>query len=116
MDRERTGYAGKQLAGKVLDLRAGKGHETVALEEIKHALPQQIGDDADMIPIIEAIAQMDAFIPVLLVIRVESRQHTQLNPGGIAVLLDGADDFDGTAVLSLFVIRFNHLAKGALAE
>jgi len=60
--------AGKQLTSKALDLTVREGHETVALEEVKDTLTQKIHDDADVTPVIEAIPQVDATIPILIII------------------------------------------------
>ena len=59
---------------------------------------------------------MNTFIAVALVIRGQGRQHSKFDPRGIAVLLDRADNFDGTSVFSLFIIGLNHLSKGTLTE
>jgi hypothetical protein len=44
-----TGDARKELASELLDVSARKGHKSVALEEVKDALAQEIGDDADVV-------------------------------------------------------------------
>ena len=100
----------------MLDLAAREGNKAVALEEIKHTLAQQIRDDAYMVPEIKAVPQVDAFVAVGFVVRGQSREHAQFNPGGVTVLLDGADDFDGTARFPLFVIRFDDLTEGTLTQ
>lgn len=51
-----TSYTRKQLSCEILNLSAGKRHETVALEEIKNTLTQKIGYNANVIAIVEAIA------------------------------------------------------------
>ena len=50
-----TCNAGKQLLCKMLDLAAGKGHKIIALQEVEDALAEQVGDDADMVPKVEAL-------------------------------------------------------------
>jgi hypothetical protein len=69
-----------------------------------------------MISKIEAVPEMDAFVSVVLVIVGQGREHSKLNPRGIAVLLNRADDFDGAASFALFVIGFNDLAECSLPE
>ena len=63
-----TSDAGEELTGKALDLTVGKRREDVALKEVKHALSEQVSDDADVISVIEAIPQMDALVPIVLVV------------------------------------------------
>lgn len=62
--------------------------EAVALQEVKDALSQEIHDNANMTSIIKAVTQVDAAIPVLVVVGLERSEHSQLYPGGIAILLD----------------------------
>lgn len=40
-----TSDAREKLSGKVLNMTVGKRRKRVGLEEIKNALPQQIGND-----------------------------------------------------------------------
>lgn len=51
-----TGYTCEQLSCEILNLSAGKRHETVALEEIKNTLTQKIGYNANVVAVVEAIA------------------------------------------------------------
>jgi hypothetical protein len=111
-----TRNAGKQLAGKALDLAAGKRHEAVALEEVEDALAEQVGDDADVVAEVEAVAQVDALVAVGAVVGGEGGEDAQLDLGGVAVLLHGADDLDGAAGFALAVVGLDDLAEGALAE
>lgn len=101
---------------KILDLAAGKGHECVCLEKVKHTLPEKVGNDADVGSKVEAFSEVDAFITVLLVVHGKRRQHTELNLRGIAVLLNGANDLDGTSGARGSVDGFNHFAERALAQ
>jgi hypothetical protein len=55
-DMKLTGNAGEELAGKLLDVSAGKGHKLVALEKVKDALAQQVGDDADVVAKVKRVA------------------------------------------------------------
>lgn len=63
-----TGDAGEQLSSKALDVCAGKWCECVLLEEVKDALAEQVGDNADMIAVVEAFSEMNATILVVLVV------------------------------------------------
>jgi hypothetical protein len=58
----------KQLSSKGLDVRARKWGELVDLQEVKHALPIEIGDDANMLSEVKALPQVYALIAVVLVI------------------------------------------------
>ena len=111
-----TGYAGEQLPGKVLNLTAGEWHKAVSLQKIEDTLPQQISHDTDVIAIVKTVPQVDALVAVLLVIGGQCGQHPKFNPRSIPVLLDRADDLDGTAGLTLLVKRFNHLSEGTLPQ
>jgi hypothetical protein len=71
-----------------LDLAVRERNESIALEEIKHALIEQVHDDADVAAVVEAIPEMDASIPVLLIVGLEGGQDTEFNPGCIPVLLN----------------------------
>lgn len=114
--REPTGHTGEELTGKRLDLTARKGNEAVALEEVKHALSQQIGDNADMVAEIEAILEVNTLVAVGLVVGCQSRQYAQFNSRSVAVLLNRANDLDGTAGLPLLVVRLDHLPKSTLTQ
>ena len=75
-----TGYTREELSGKGLNVCTGKRREVVGLQEVKHALPIEISDDADVVAKVEALSQMDAFVPVVLVVLSEGGEHSQLNP------------------------------------
>ena len=62
-----TGDAREQLAGKELDVRIREWRETIALQKVEHALAVEVGDDADVVPEVEAVAQMDAPVAVATV-------------------------------------------------
>lgn len=104
------------MAGKLLNLTAGKWNETIAFEEVENALAKQIGDDADMVAEIKAVSKMYTFVAVALVVGGQSGQHAQLNPRGISVFLDRSNDFDGTTRFPLLVVSFDDFTKGALAQ
>lgn len=99
-----------------MNLAVGKGNEAVTLEEIKDALDQEIGDDADVAAVVEAIAQMDAPVAIFLIVCLERGQDSDFNLGGVAVFLHGSDDFDGHELVALPVTGLNNLAKCALTQ
>lgn len=104
------------MAGKVLNLGTRERHETVALEKIKDTLSQEIGHNANVIAIVKTVAQVNAFIPVGLVVRGQGGQDSQFDPRRIAVFLDGADDFDCTAIPALFIVGFHHFSERPLSQ
>jgi hypothetical protein len=82
-----TGNAGEQLSSKVLNLGTWERHKAVAFEEIKDTLSEQVCDNADVVPEVEGVSQMDALVPVVLVIEGKRGQDSQLDSRGIAILL-----------------------------
>lgn len=94
----------------------GKGYKRIRLEKVKDALTQQIRHNADVVPKVKTVSKVDALVPILLVVGRERRQHSQLDPGGVAVLLHGPDDLDGTFGPLPSIVRLHHLAKGALTK
>lgn len=70
----------EELSGKALDLAVRERNEGVALEEIKDALIEQVHDDADVTPVVEAISKMDASVPVLFIVGLEGGEDTELDP------------------------------------
>lgn len=97
-------------------MAVGERDEVVALEKVEDARAEQIHDDADVASEIETIPQMNASVPVLLVVRLQSLQHTQFDPRGISVLLDGPNDLNGNQLVSFSIASLDHLAKGSLAQ
>lgn len=69
-----------------------------------------------MVPVVEAICEVDALVAILFVIRRQRGQDSQFNPRCVAVFLYRADDLDRAHGLLLLVIRFDHLPKGPLTE
>jgi hypothetical protein len=104
------------LPGKVLDLAVRKGDKAIALEEVENALPQEVHHDADVAAVVEAVPQVDASIPVLLVVGLERVQDAKLNPGGVAILLDRSNDLDSHRLAPLDVASLDDFAKGSLSE
>lgn len=70
---------GKQLLRELLYVRGWKRHKRVGLEEVKDALPVEISHDADMVPEVEAIPEVDTAVDVILVVGGESGQDPQLD-------------------------------------
>jgi len=58
----------EQLLRKLLNVRAWEGYEAVGLEEVEDTLSVEVGDDAYVVPVIEAILQMYASVDVVLVV------------------------------------------------
>lgn len=112
----RTSNAGEQLAGKVLNLAVGEGHKVVALEEVEDALAKQVHNYAYVAAVVEAVAQVDASVAVLLVVDLERGEHPQFYLASIAVLLDRPNDLDGDKLVAMSVLGLDNLAKRALAQ
>jgi hypothetical protein len=104
------------LASKTLDLTVGEWNETIALEEIENTLAQQVHDNADMASEIETVPQVDAAVPIFLVVGFQGGKNPQLYTRGIAVLLYGANDLDGNWPVSSTVSSLDDFAKRSLAE
>lgn len=111
-----TSNTGKQLTGELLNVAAGKRHKGVALEKVKHALAEQVRDNANVVAVVERISEVDALVAVALVIRGEGREYSQLDARSVAVLLDGADDLDCDLLSARAVVGLDNLAECALAE
>lgn len=90
--------------------------ELVHLQEVKDALPVEVCDNADMIPKVKAVSEVNTPIAVVPVVRCQGRQDTELYPRCIAVLLNGADDLDGTLGLLFTIPGFHNFAKCALTK
>ncbi len=111
-----TSNTGQELAGKVLNLAVGKGHKAVALQEIEHALAEKVHDDADVAAVVEAVAEVNAAVPVLGVVGSQRLEDPQFDLAGLAILLYGPDDLDGDELLGGLVSCLYDLAKRALPE
>lgn len=66
----------EELTGKALYVRARKRHELVLFQEVKDTLTEQVRNDADVVLEIEAVAQMYAFVPIVLVILGQGHQNS----------------------------------------
>lgn len=55
----------------MLDLTAGERDKPIALQEIEDALAQQVGDNTDMIAVVEAVPKMDTLVAVAFIVRRE---------------------------------------------
>jgi hypothetical protein len=69
-----------------------------------------------MVPEVKALPQMNAFVPIALVILCQRRQHSQLNPRSISILLYRSDDLNSALGALVTVHSLNDLTKGALAQ
>ena len=52
---------GNELPSKVLNVRHRERRERVLLEEVEHRRSEQLEDQADVVPVVEALHQMDTF-------------------------------------------------------
>jgi len=111
-----TSNARQQLAGKVLNLAVGEGNKVVALEKVEDALAKQVHNYAYVAAVVEAVAQVDASVSVLLVVNLERGEHPKFDLAGIAVLLDRPNDLDGDKLVALSVSGLDNLAKRALTQ
>ena len=85
-------------------MRARKGGEIVAFQEIKHTLAIEIGNNADMISKVEALSKMNASVPVVAIVVFECLENT------ISKLL-GQSVFD---CIPIFLNRPNDLDRHRL--
>jgi hypothetical protein len=100
-----------------LYLAVRKRYKVIALQEVEDALAEEVHDDANMSPVVEAIPEMDAAVAVLLIVRLQRAQDPELNLTGIAVLLDRSDDLDSHAfVASSAVDSLDDLSERALSQ
>ena len=111
-----TRNARKELTGKVLYLAVGEGHEIVALQEVKHALAEEVHDDTYMASEVEAVPEMDATVSVLLVIRLERCQDSEFDLARIPILLYRSDDFDRNQLVTSPVLGLDDFAECSLAK
>jgi NAD kinase len=111
-----TSYTREELSGKDLDMGTRERCEAVDFEKVKNALAVQVGDDANVISIVEALPQVDTFVPVVTVILSKSGEYAQFNPRGISVLLDRADDLDSAASALCAVVSLDDFPECALPK
>jgi hypothetical protein len=104
------------LSGKVLNLAVRKGDKAVALKKVEDALAQEIHDYTDVASVIEAVSQVDAAIPVFLVVGLERGQNAKLDSRSIAVFLDGSNDLDSHRLVPLQITGLHYFAKSALSK
>lgn len=113
---ELTSNTGEELFSKVLDLAAREGHELICLEKVEDTLPEQIGNNTDVISKVEGVAKVYTLISIEFVVVGESLQNTEFYLRCIAVFLNRPDDFDCYSSFFAIVIGFYHLPKGALPQ
>ena len=114
--RRLTCDTGKELSCKLLNVTARKRDELVALQKVKDALAEQIGHDADVVLVVEGVSEVDALVPIWLVVLGEGGEDAQLDARSVSVLLHRADNLDGDVCRSLVIPGLDDLAKGALAQ
>jgi hypothetical protein len=62
------GNTREELLRKFLDVGAGERDKAIGLEEIKDTLPVEVSDNANVVPEVEAITEMDTPVDVVLVV------------------------------------------------
>ena len=62
------GNTREELLRKFLDVGAGERDKAIGLEEIKDTLSVEVSDDANVVPEVEAITEMDTSVDVVLVV------------------------------------------------
>jgi hypothetical protein len=112
----RTGHACEKLSCETLDLAVGERDEVVALEEVEHALAQEVHDDADVASEVEAVSEVNATIPIILVIGLEGCENSKLDFAGIPILLYRSNDLYGDEFSVLPIPSLDDLTKGALSK
>ena len=115
-DGSLTSNTGEQLPGEALDLTAWKRHEAVTLQKVEYTLAQQVRDYAYMAAKVEAVAEVYAFVPIVLVVHGKSGKNSKLDSRSITILLHRSDNLDSASCLLSFVECFDHLSEGALPE
>jgi hypothetical protein len=111
-----TSYTRQELSGEALNLRAGKWYKSISLEEVEDTLSQEIRDNADVVPEVEGITQVDAFVSIGLVVQRQCGENSKFNARCVTVLLHGAYYLDGTLCLSFLVKSLHDFPKGSLAQ
>lgn len=104
------------MPSKILNLTVRERHKVVALEEIENALAEKVHHDADMSSEVEAIPQMDTAVPVLLVVRLQGGENSELDLAGVTVLLYRADDLNGNIFVASLVSGLHYFTKGTLTK
>jgi hypothetical protein len=64
----KEGNTREELLRKFLDVGAGERDKAIGLEEIKDTLPVEVSDNANVVPEVEAITEMDTPVDVVLVV------------------------------------------------
>jgi hypothetical protein len=64
----KEGNTREELLRKFLDVGAGERDKAIGLEEIKDTLPVEVSDNANVVPEVEAITEMDTSVDVVLVV------------------------------------------------
>jgi len=88
----------------------------ISFEEVEHALPEKIRDNANMIAKVETISEVYAFVPVVLVVRCQCCQHSQFYSRGVTVFRNCSYNFHGTPCALFLVHSFDDLTEGALTQ
>jgi len=110
------GNTREELLRKFLDVGAGERDKAIGLEEIKDTLPVEVSDNANVVPEVEAVSQVDASVHVMLVVGCECGEDPQLNATSISIFWYRSDDLDGALSAFSLVVGLNDFAERALAE
>lgn len=114
--RQLTRNARKQLPSEALDLAVGEGHEAVAFEKVKDTLAKEVHDDANVSTVVEAVPQVDASIPIILIICLQSGEYPEFDSRGITVFLHRSDNLNRDELVTSPVTGLDNLAESALAK
>ena len=87
--------AAQQLLGKEPDVTAGERLKLVVLEKVEDAAVEQVKYNAYVVPKIKRFEKLDTLIPIEWVMLAQALQYANLDLTRIAVLLHGANHFDG---------------------
>lgn len=71
-----TSNTGQKLTSKALNVTVRKRRKVVTLKEIEDAHSQQVSHYADMVPVVETVAQMNALVAVVFIVGLERGKHT----------------------------------------
>lgn len=68
LNKRLTCNAGEQLTCKILYLRAWKRYKSISFQEVEHALPEQVRDNADVVAEIERVPQVYTLVSIVLIV------------------------------------------------
>lgn len=74
------------MASECLNVGSRERHEATSFEEIEDRQAQQGSDDANVAPPVEAVAELNAAVSVVLIGLAKCLEDTQLDTAGVSVL------------------------------